>query len=375
MRIAIDARELIVKPTGVGRYLSELLRAWGRLPAAAAHEFVLCLHEPFEPPAEGPARCTVAVAPGHGTRWQQFALPRIVRNAGAQVLLAPAYSGPVAPGVPMVVAVHDVSFLAHPEWFGWKEGLRLRQLTRWSARRAARIVACSDFSKREIVRRLRLSPSKVDVVYLGTSSLAGRTDSSGPSAGPSRPALPTSDERLVLYVGSIFARRHLPELIEGFSTLSRRDTALRLEIVGENRSRPFVDVDRLIAESPASPQIRARSYVEDDDLAGLYRRASAFVFLSDYEGFGLTPLEALNAGVPIVVLDTEVSREIYGPAAIYVQEPGPQLIAAALERALYDQADRSRLLEAAPAVVQRYSWDECARRTLQILLASAGSPR
>ena len=138
MRIAIDARELIGKPTGVGRYLSELLRAWGRLPAAAAHEFVLCLHEPFEPPAEGPARCTVAVAPGHGTRWQQFALPRIVRNAGAQVLLAPAYSGPVAPGVPMVVAVHDVSFLAHPEWFGWKEGLRLRQLTRWSARRAAR---------------------------------------------------------------------------------------------------------------------------------------------------------------------------------------------------------------------------------------------
>ena len=72
-------------------------------------------------------------------------------------------------------------------------------------------------------------------------------------------------------------------------------------------------------------------------LAALYRRASVFVFLSDYEGFGMTPIEALAAGVPIVVLDTEVAREIYGPAALYVERPDPPLIEAALERLLFDR--------------------------------------
>jgi glycosyltransferase involved in cell wall biosynthesis len=68
----------------------------------------------------------------------------------------------------------------------------------------------------------------------------------------------------------------------------------------------------------------------------LYGRASVFAFLSEYEGFGLTPLDALAAGIPIVVLDTEVAREIYGPAAVYVRAPEPPLVEAALDAALFD---------------------------------------
>ena len=120
-------------------------------------------------------------------------------------------------------------------------------------------------------------------------------------------------------------------------------------------------------------RIGIHSYVSDSDLAALYDRASVFAFLSEYEGFGLTPLDALAAGVPIVVLDTEVAREIYGPAAIYVESPQPALVRAALETALFDDGERRRLLEAAPQVLERYSWQESARRTLQVLLAAAGS--
>ena len=113
-----------------------------------------------------------------------------------------------------------------------------------------------------------------------------------------------------------------------------------------------------------------RSRSERVSSAGPSPTLSAFVFLSDYEGFGLTPLEALSAGVPIVVLDTPVSREIYGAAACYVDRPDPDVIAARLERVLFDAEERARLLDAASAVLARYSWDECARRTLQILLAN-----
>jgi len=111
--------------------------------------------------------------------------------------------------------------------------------------------------------------------------------------------------------------------------------------------------------------------VADDQLAALYRSARAFVFLSDYEGFALTPLEALAAGIPIVLLATDVAREIYGPAATYVDRPEPALIAGALERALFDDAERTRVLAAASAQIERYSWRECAHRTLQVLVACA----
>src|SRR6185436_18631724 len=134
MRIAIDAREMSGRPTGVGRYLSEILRAWNQLPVARAHEFVLCSPAPIALPASG-LRLTTAIAAGRGTLWEQWTLPRLVTRAGADVLFAPAYTAPVRCRVPVVLTIHDVSFAARPEWFTWREGLRRRTLTRMSARR------------------------------------------------------------------------------------------------------------------------------------------------------------------------------------------------------------------------------------------------
>jgi len=152
MRIAIDARELVGKPTGVGRYLWQLLLAWNEIPAAAAHEFVLCTDQSRgldearatgvhgEDEARAAALSNLRVEHRHrarfgGTLWEQLSLPLIASDAN--VLFAPAYSGPLAMKVPMVLTIHDVSFAAHPEWFAWREGIRRRLLTRVSARRAA----------------------------------------------------------------------------------------------------------------------------------------------------------------------------------------------------------------------------------------------
>jgi glycosyltransferase involved in cell wall biosynthesis len=353
MRVAIDGRELAGRPTGVGRYLSEILAAWNALPGAAAHEFVLCTPGGVRPGRTEALRLEVIAASGRGTLWEQFTLPRLVRAAGADVLFAPGYSGPLHAPVPMVVTIHDVSFAAHPGWFTRREGTRRRVLTTLSARRAARVITVSDFSKREIVRHLGIDQSKVEVIYSGSTAI-GRPAAGGP---------------LVLYVGSLFNRRHIPELVEGFARLVRDRPEVRLEIVGDNRTFPHVDVDAVIARSGAAGHVRARAYVPDAELAELYGRAAAFAFLSEYEGFGMTPLDALAAGIPIVVLDTEVTREIYGPAALYVDRPDPTAIQAALERALFDGHERRRILDAAQAQLARYSWRECAQRTLQVLLA------
>jgi glycosyltransferase involved in cell wall biosynthesis len=358
MRIAIDARELAGRPTGVGRYLAEILRAWGDLAGARTHEFILCAPGPV--PLPDTLKASLVTAAGRGTLWEQLTLPRLVADANADVLFAPGYSGPLVSRTPLVVAIHDVSFAAHPEWFSWREGRRRRLVTTLAARRAAKVITISDFSKAEIVRHLGIRSPKVEVIYCGVTAMA-----------PAPQPPPSDGETTVLFVGSLFNRRHIPELIAGFERIATRYPSVRLELVGDNRTRPYVDVDELIARSSARDHIRARAYVADDELASLYRKARAFVFLSDYEGFALTPLEALGAGIPIVLLATDVAREIYGPAATYVDRVEPAVIAGALERALFDDGERARVLAAAGAQLERYSWRESAHRTLQVLVACA----
>jgi len=367
MRIAIDARELSGKPTGVGRYLWQLLLAWDGMPATRGHEFILCSPVARRFETFSNLNLTYRHSPRlRGTLWEQFSLP--VMAAGADVLFAPGYTGPLMGTVPTVLTVHDVSFSAHPEWFAWREGLRRRLLTRFSARSAARVLTVSGFSKREIVRRLGIYPDKVEVVYSGVHQMVPTAPVTAPLAAAARESHP-----LILYVGSIFNRRHIPELIQGFARLLTRIPGARLTIVGDNRTMPRVDVNTLIADTggAVANRIRLREYISDEELAGLYAEASAFALLSDYEGFGFTPLEALAVGVPPVVLDTDVAREIYGPSAAYVARPEPALIASALETVLTDRAERQRILDAAPRVLARYSWRECAHRTLQVLLACA----
>ena len=353
MRIAVDARELTGRPTGVGRFLAGILDAWSTLPTAASHTVVLCASE--APPSRFAERgVETIVASGGGTWWEQRVLPGLVRQANADILLAPGYTAPLFCTTPIVVAIHDMSFAAHPEWFTWREGMRRRVLTRLTARRAARVITISEFSKHEITRRLGIGAGKIDVIYPGAPE---------PREAPTA----AGSEQTVLYVGSLFNRRHLPELVEGFSRLARRTSGLRLEIVGENRTAPYIDIDALIAASDVDDRISCHAYLPEEPLAELYRRARAFVFLSEYEGFGLTPLEALSTGVPIVVLDTPIAREVYGAAALYVERPDPVLIEAAIERAVMDQTERSRILAAAPDTLARYSWQTCAARVLDVL--------
>jgi glycosyltransferase involved in cell wall biosynthesis len=357
MKIAIDARELLGQPTGVGRYLSGLLGGWASLPEAGEHEFVLCVPALVDVPAARRPRVDVVVAPGRGTRWEQAVLPGLVRRSGADVLFAPGYTAPLRCSVPTVVAIHDVSFWAHPGWFASREGLRRRWLTRWSAARAARVVTISEFSKAEIVRHLGLTAARVEVTYPGVTEPV-RPQSSEPSP-------------MVLYVGSLFTRRHIPELIDAFGRVARHRPGTRLEIVGDNRTTPRIDPPALAERAGVGDRCRIRSYVADAELAGLYGTAGVFVFLSDYEGFGLTPLEALAAGVPVLVLDTPVAREVYGEAAHFLPSPDPARVAAAIEQLLGDTAERARILAAAPDVLSRYSWPSCARRTLSVLLDAA----
>lgn len=361
MRIGIDARELTGRVTGAGRYLAGLLGEWSSDERGRRHEFVLYAHQPLTASSAAPPSGTRILPGTGGTSWEQWRLPRALTADGLDVFFAPAYTAPLLVRVPLVVAIHDVSFAAHPEWFRPREGLRRRFLSGRAARRARAVITISEFSRRELTRRLGVPADRIRVIPPGiTRPLAGQRASS-------------ADTR-VLFVGSIFNRRHVPDLIRAFAGLARTHPAAVLTIVGDNRSHPREDIPLAIEREGLDGRVEWRQYVCEEELGELYGSSRAFAFLSEYEGLGLTPLEALAAGVPVVLADTPVAREACGDAALYVRPGDPGAVEAALERLLVDEATRAELLAAAPRVLARYDWRKAARETLNVLEIAA-SPR
>lgn len=363
--IAIDARELTGRPTGVGRYLRELLRRWSAAPSR--HDFALFTHVPLAPDVPL-ARQAIVLAGDGGVRWEQAVFARAIRRNRPDVLFAPAASAPLLVTTPIVMTIHDLSYMAHPEWFRWPEGLRRRLTTRLTARRARVVLTDSAFSAAEIVERLGVPASMVRVIYLGAPNEPGSRDMPDFWSNPSDTA---HREPLVLFVGSLFNRRRIPDVIRAFRRVLSQAPAARLMIVGDNRTYPREDPEALASSLGIADHVDVRTYRTDQDVAALYRRASVFVFVSEYEGFGLTPLEALAHGVPIVVAETPVSREIYGDAALTVPIGDVPALAEAIATLLLHPVRRQALAARAPDTLARYSWDRTAAETLMAIEQAA----
>jgi glycosyltransferase involved in cell wall biosynthesis len=357
MRIGIDARELLGHATGVGRYLGALIREWSKDSTARAHEFVLYTPRGLDVALDARRFHTREVPGTPGTWWEQVQLPQAIAGESLDVFFAPAYTAPLRTNIPFVATIHDLSYISHPEWFGLAEGARRRWLTQLTADHARAVVTVSQFSRREIIDRLRVPEHRVHAIASGID----RPNMTAAAYGEAR----------VLYVGSIFNRRHVPDLIRAISVIRRMRPDISLDIVGDNRTFPREDPDRAIANHRLEGHVRWHRYVTDPQLVELYRRARVFAFLSEYEGLGMTPLEALAAGVPPVVYDTAVARESYGAAALYVPIGDGPGVVRALERALFDEQTRSAILEAAPATLAKYDWPRAARETLAVIESAA----
>ena len=381
MRIGIDGRELLGLRTGVGRYVANLCAQWMSSPSATDHELVLYTPAPLAtlPGATGGtttggARLTSTVVAGDGDGWwEQTALAQQAAGDGLDVFFGPGYSVPLRLDVPSVVTLHDVSFLAHPEWFGWREGFRRRWLARRAAVTARTVVTVSSFSRQEILRHCDLDPARVRVIHNGVAAPAVRAASATPPDGT---RVPPADRRpLILYVGALFTRRRLPTLLAAFGLVARRIPSAELVIVGPDRTYPRQDLRGIADAAGIASRVTFRAYVSDDELAALYRRATVFAYLSEYEGFGLTPLEALAAGVPVVAGDTPVAREIYADAARYVPVDDHAAVAAALVEMITRPEARSAVLAGRASLLVRFTWARAAADTLAVLEEAAATPR
>ncbi len=282
--------------------------------------------------------------------------PRVERWTGTvDVVHALNYVGPPA-HAPVLVTVHDLTFLRFPEMCT-RDTLRYPQLIRRALDRGATIHAVSHFVADEIREAFSIEPERVVTVHNGiTNSMRG-----DPASG----ALAAGGERYVLALGTVEPRKNLPALVRAFAALAGADLDIRLVIAGGN-GWGSEELTRAIDASKVRNRITRLGYVTTTQRNDLLAGATVFAYPSIYEGFGLPPLEAMAAGVPVVASSAGSLPEVLGSAAHLVDPFDDEALAAALTQMSSDSEARTRHIDAGLDRVRLYSWDAAAAELIDL---------
>jgi glycosyltransferase involved in cell wall biosynthesis len=273
-------------------------------------------------------------------------LPRLLRRLRPRLA---HFQHVVPPGCPCpaVVTIHDLSFERHPELMSRRDRFVFRTMVPRSVRRAARVLAVSEQTKRDLVEHYRIPDEKIVVTPNGVDPLFS-------SEGA------RSDEApYALFVGTLQPRKDPLAALEALALIPGE---LRLVLVGPDKGSGG-DARRTAARLGLNGRVTFTGHVEKEQLAELYRGAACLVFPSRYEGFGLPVVEAMASGTPVVAAASGSIPEVAGDAAVLVEPGNPAALAGGIERAL---ADRERLVRAGLERAKLYSWAETARRTLDV---------
>jgi glycosyltransferase involved in cell wall biosynthesis len=317
MRVAVDTTPLAQTRAGTARYLTALLERLERVVEVKRVAF-----RPSQPPALG------------DVLWYPVLLQRAAR--GCDVLHCPTFRAPLRPTpVPAVVTVHDLAVLRYPEVFPrWARTYGRFAVPR-AVRAAARVIAVSEFTKREVVELLGVPEERVAVV---PNAAAGVFVPDGDAAAGD----------YVLAVGTLEPRKNLQRVAEAAAR-----TGIELRVVG---ARGWGGVE------PA-PGVEWLGFVGDDELARLYRGAQCVLYPSLYEGFGLPVLEALASGAAVVTSAGTAMEEVADGAAVLVDPRDVDAIAAGIEHAIRRRDELGRRgVERARA----FSWDAAAAATASV---------
>ena len=287
--------------------------------------------------------------------------------AGSSLLWNPCQTGPM--GLKhQVVTVHDMGTFDHPESYSGAFAAWYRQCMTSVATSAAHVIAVSEFTRERLLHHVRIDPSKVTVILEGADARFRRAAPEQVLAIRVRLGL-KPDQRILLSLGSLEPRKNLAALLRAWAALSpalRGDAVLVL--VGK-QGDPAVFKGVGIESIP--PGVLFTGYLDDEDLPTIYSAASAFIYPSLYEGFGLPVLEAMSCGTPVVTSNLSSLPEVAGDSAQLVNPRSVDEIHAALLRCLEDASWLKYAAVAGLEQAGRFSWDRAAAKTWQLLSAHA----
>lgn len=364
MRIALDVSPITPTRTGVGNYCYYLLK---HLLAVAPEDQFLGFSSGSSPVDLGamagrvyhrhiplPTRVVYQL-------WKYAAWPKPdTWLGGADVYHATNYYLPPAHSARRVVTIHDLAFMSVPELCSPKiSGLFARNAGRF-VREADAVIACSESTKRDILRHFDADPARVSVVYEAVDEdfrAMARDDARRIVAERYGLAGP-----YLLCVGTLEPRKNLPILLKAFARIAKDipHTLVLAGGMGWNTEEIFATLDAL----PLGDRVRRTGFVRTHgDLSALYSAADAFIFPTRYEGFGLPLLEAMTCGCPVVAANNSSLPEVAGHAALWCETDDVHAFGEAMITAVTDTGVRRRLVEAGYGRVAEFSWRTCAMET------------
>ena len=365
---------------GIGTYIRNVVRTLARLDRDSKYFLIGSAAKVAECGALPPNFHTVELAGRDDTLRGNLAFRAIVQRLGCNVVHIPhLFWIPRGLGCPYVVTVHDL--LDH--MYGSRNASNMRRslhfyMTRRVLRKAARIIAVSQFTKNEIEKLLGIPDERIEVVHnaIDERFLHGHATDADRELIAQRYLV---NYPFLLYAGAIRPHKNVVRIIEAFSALKselqkeKQYPDLKLIIIGDDLSS-HPRLRRTVVRSCVQNDVRFLGFVPIEVLRIFYDVAKIFVFPSLYEGFGLPPLEAMAHGTPVVTSNTSSLPEVAGNAALLVNPENVFEIRRGLQRVLLDPALRAQMKQRGYEQAQRFSWTKSVSRILEIYREVAGAP-
>ena len=367
MRVVLDVSAVPTNPAGAGRYIVELARA---LAGRADLELHAITRRSDASRWSVLGADVTAVAPDPRPlrlAWEQLALPRSVRGLRAEVFHGPHYTMPERLRLPKVVTIHDLTFFDHPEWHERSKVVLFRRAISVATRKADAVIAVSAATARRLAERFP-AHAPVHVIPHGVDHERFRPDE--PSPGHDAAVLEALGARgpYVAFVGTVEPRKDVPSLVRAFDRIADRHPDLGLVIAG-TVGWGEDELSRALAAATHADRVVRTGFVPDDAVPALLRGATAVVYPSLEEGFGLPALEALACGAPLVTTEGTAMADVAGDAAMLVPPGDVDALESALDAvALGWSSTRNLGITTAAA----YTWQRTADAHVEVYRSVAG---
>lgn len=369
MRIGINAQlcspSSSYRNAGVSRYVRNLVHSIGAMEHAAETHLFLpgSNRDPFPASCKLHHRAWQPENPLARIAWEQFVLPGLIRRLNLDVFHSPMHVLPVVCPTRSVVTIHDLTFMLYPETFPSLQRRYLEFCTRRAVEKADAVIAVSECTRQDIIRLLDGEPERV------FTTVEAADDSFVPASSEKIEEIRhryAMGDLSVLYVGTLEPRKNIPTLLSAFDRVRKAIGSDCGLVLAGGKGWLYDEVFRRIEALGLEDSVRLIGYVPKEDLPALYSGATAFVYPSLYEGFGLPPLEAMACGTPVITSNASSLPEVVGDAGIMVDPHSVEELADAILKVLCDADIRQQMISRGLERAKGFSWQETARRTLKV---------